>query len=139
MEKLQEKDGFLEGVKMVRMPHLLIIMVDLSSEICPVVVIHYAYDNETSFRSEIDHGGQYIWHYHHLHPLLSTRAPGGPVWTPQGPECVRLPIVHRYRAVERSVEPRWVLSCQIVILKEPRWKPTWFYLTRRAPGYLLPT
>ena len=43
---------------MMVMPYLLAIMVDLSSETCPVVVIYYAYDNETSFRSEIDHGGQ---------------------------------------------------------------------------------
>ena len=59
---------------MVTMPYLLTAMVDLSTEACPVVVIYYAYDNETSFRSEIDHSGQQIWHLRHFQPLLSMRA-----------------------------------------------------------------
>ena len=47
-----------EGVQMVRMPYLLTMVVDFTSETCPIIVRWYDYDNETSFRSEIDNRGQ---------------------------------------------------------------------------------
>ena len=43
-----------EAVKMVRMPHLLAIMVDLSSESCQAIVRCYAHENDTSLRTQID-------------------------------------------------------------------------------------
>ena len=51
-------------------------------------------------------------------PVGSQRGAGGPVGTPQGPVWVRTSIVHQYRTVERSVEPRRVLSCQIKVPTE---------------------
>ena len=45
---------------MMMMPYLLAIMVDLSSETCPGVVIMMTYDHLTSFRSQIDKHGQQI-------------------------------------------------------------------------------
>ena len=47
-----------EGVQMVRMPYLLTMVVDFTSETCLVVVIIPPYDDGTSFRIEIDHHGQ---------------------------------------------------------------------------------
>ena len=47
-----------EGVKMVRRPYLLIIMVDLSSETCLVLIGVAPYDRLTTFRTQIDHDGQ---------------------------------------------------------------------------------
>ena len=46
------------GGQMVNMPCLLTAMVDFTSETCLVVVSILPYDDVTSFRSEIDHGGQ---------------------------------------------------------------------------------
>ena len=47
----------LEGGQMVRMPYLRTTVVDFTSESCPVIVSYDAYDNETTFRSEIDNSG----------------------------------------------------------------------------------
>ena len=45
------------GVQMVRMPYLRTTVVDFNSETCPVIVSYNAYDNEASFRIEIDNCG----------------------------------------------------------------------------------
>ena len=45
------------GVQMVRMPYLRTTVVDFNSETCPVIVSYDAYDNEASFRIEIDNSG----------------------------------------------------------------------------------
>ena len=45
------------GVQMVRMPYLCTTVVDFNSETCPVIVSYDAYDNEASFRIEIDNCG----------------------------------------------------------------------------------
>ena len=47
-----------EGVKMVRMPYLLAIMVDLSSQSCLVLMTVAPYDRLTTFRIQIDHDDQ---------------------------------------------------------------------------------
>ena len=47
-----------EGGEMVRMPHLLAIMVDLSSESCQAIVGCYAHENDTSLGTQIDHDDQ---------------------------------------------------------------------------------
>ena len=47
-----------EGVKMVRMPHLLAVMVDLSSESRQTIVRYYAHENETSLRTQVEHDDQ---------------------------------------------------------------------------------
>ena len=53
--------------------------------------------------------------------------------TPWGPVWVRTSIVHQYGTVERSVEPRRVLSCQNRVPTETRRNPIWPDGTRRAP------
>ena len=51
---------------MVRMPYLRTTVVELSSETCLIIVSDDVSDNETSFRTEIDHSGAWIRHSHHL-------------------------------------------------------------------------
>ena len=46
-----------EGGQMARMPYLRTTVVDFTSETCPVIVSYDAYDNEATFRSEIDSSG----------------------------------------------------------------------------------
>ena len=46
------------GVQMVKMPYLLTTVVDFTSEKCLVVASMFIYDDGTSFRNEIDNGGQ---------------------------------------------------------------------------------
>ena len=62
----------------------------------------------------------------------SRRAPGGPVGTPQGPIWIRISIVHRYGTVERSVEIRCVLSCQISVAVIQQMKVAISYLKVRS-------
>ena len=45
------------GGEMVRMPYLRTTVVELSSETCLIIVSDDVSDNETSFRTEIDHSG----------------------------------------------------------------------------------
>ena len=45
------------GGQMVRMPYLRTTVVELSSETCLIIVSDDVSDNETSFRTEIDHSG----------------------------------------------------------------------------------
>ena len=67
---------------MVRMPHLLTTVVDFTSETCLIVISIVNDDHRTSFSTQIDHGGQQVWHHHHLHPLSL----GGP-WVRNGASC----------------------------------------------------
>ena len=55
-----------EGVKMVRSPYLLTIMVDLTSETCRTIVSYHADKNEASFRNGIDHHDDQMCDYHHF-------------------------------------------------------------------------
>ena len=57
-------------------------MVDFTSETCLIVVSVVNDDHRTSFRTQIDHGGQQVWHHHHFHPLSL----GGP-WVRNGASC----------------------------------------------------
>ena len=52
--------------------------------------------------------------------------------TPEGTVWVRTSIVHRYGTVERSTEPRRVLSCQNRVPTETRRNLIWPDGTRRA-------
>ena len=45
------------GGEMVKMPYLRTTVVELSSETCLIIVSDDVSDNETSFRTEIDHSG----------------------------------------------------------------------------------
>ena len=45
------------GLQMVRRPYLCTTVADFSSKTCPVIVGYNAYDNETSFRTEIGNSG----------------------------------------------------------------------------------
>ena len=58
-----------------------------------------------------------------LGPRRVPTGPRGPVVLPWGPWVVRILVVHGYGTVERSVEPRRGLSCQIGVLTETRWNP----------------
>ena len=67
-------------------------------------------------------------------PVGSRQGPRGLVGTPEGPGpvWVRTSIVHQYGAVERSVEPRRIVLCQIRVPTETRRNPIWPNGTRRA-------
>ena len=57
----------------------------------------------------------------------------GPVGPPEGPVWVRTSIVHRYGTVERSVEPRRVLSCEIRVPTETRRNPSLEIMSTNHP------
>ena len=62
---------------MVRMPYLRTTVVDFSSETCLIIGNVITYDDETSFRTQFDHSGPWIWHSHHFTPPSLWVGPGG--------------------------------------------------------------
>ena len=53
---------------MTKVPYLLAITVDSTSVTCFIIASMIFHDDLTSYGSEIDLGGEYMWYFHHFTP-----------------------------------------------------------------------